>query len=87
MAPIVRGKKGEFVKELESVRKSGFARVRIDSITYDLSEEIKLEKNIKHNIEVIVDRLVIKDGIRSRLADSIETAVGLTDGLLLVDGA
>ena len=85
MAPIVRGKKGEFVKELESVRKSGFARVRIDSITYDLSEEIKLEKNIKHNIEVIVDRLVIKDGIRSRLADSIETAVGLTDGLLLVD--
>ena len=85
MAPIARGKKGEFVKELESVRKSGFARVRIDSITYDLSEEIKLEKNIKHNIEVIVDRLVIKDGIRSRLADSIETAVGLTDGLLLVD--
>ena len=69
MAPIVRGKKGEFVKELESVRKSGFARVRIDSITYDLSEEIKLEKNIKHNIEVIVDRLVIKDGIRSRLAE------------------
>ena len=85
MAPIARGKKGEFVKELESVRKSGFARVRIDSITYDLSEEIKLEKNIKHNIEVIVDRLVIKDGILSRLADSIETAVGLTDGLLLVD--
>ena len=85
MAPIARGKKGEFVKELESVRKSGFARIRIDSITYDLSEEIKLEKNIKHNIEVIVDRLVIKDGIRSRLADSIETAVGLTDGLLLVD--
>ena len=85
MAPIARGKKGEFVKELESIRKGGFARVRIDGITYDLSEEIKLEKNIKHNIEVIVDRLVIKDGIRSRLADSIETATNLTDGLLLID--
>ena len=85
MAPIARGKKGEYVKELEQIRKSGFARVRIDSITYDLSEEIKLEKNIKHNIEVVVDRLVIKDGIRSRLADSIETATNLTDGLLLID--
>ncbi len=85
MAPIARGKKGEYVKELDSIRKSGFARVRIDGITYDLSEEIKLEKNIKHNIEVIVDRLVIKDGIRSRLADSIETATNLTDGLLLID--
>ncbi|MBQ4626280.1 MAG: excinuclease ABC subunit UvrA [Clostridia bacterium] len=85
MAPIARGKKGEFAKELESIRKSGYARVRIDSITYDLSEEIKLEKNIKHNIEVVVDRLVIKDSIRSRLADSIETATGLTEGLLLID--
>ncbi len=85
MAPIARGKKGEYVKELDSIRKSGFARVRIDGITYDLSEEIKLEKNIKHNIEVIVDRLVIKDGIRSRLADSNETATNLTDGLLLID--
>ena len=85
MAPIARGKKGEYVKELESIRKAGFARVRIDSITYDLSEDIKLDKNIKHNIEVIVDRLVIKDGIRSRLADSIETAVSLTEGLLMVD--
>ncbi len=85
MAPIARGKKGEYVKELESIRKGGFARVRIDGITYDLSEEIKLEKNIKHNIEVIVDRLIIKDGIRSRLADSIETATNLTDGLLLID--
>ncbi len=85
MAPIARGKKGEYVKELESIRKGGFARVRIDGIIYDLSEEIKLEKNIKHNIEVIVDRLVIKDGIRSRLADSIETATNLTDGLLLID--
>ena len=85
MAPIARGKKGEYVKELEHIRKQGFARVRIDGIIYDLSEEIKLEKNIKHNIEVVVDRLIIKDGIRSRLADSIETATNLTDGLLLVD--
>ena len=85
MAPIARGKKGEYVKELDHIRKSGFARVRIDGITYDLSEEIKLEKNIKHSIEVIVDRLVIKDGIRSRLADSIETATNLTEGLLLID--
>lgn len=85
MAPIARGKKGEYVKELEQIRKGGFARVRIDGIIYDLSEEIKLEKNIKHNIEVIVDRLVIKDGIRSRLADSIETATNLTDGLLMID--
>ncbi len=85
MAPIARGKKGEFVKELEGIRKSGYARVRVDSIVYDLTEEIKLDKNIKHNIEVIVDRLVIKEGIRSRLADSIETAVSLTEGLLMVD--
>ena len=85
MAPIARGKKGEFVKELESIRKTGYARVRVDSIVYDLTEDIKLDKNVKHNIEVVVDRLVIKDGIRSRLADSIETAVGLTDGLLMVD--
>ncbi len=85
MAPIARGKKGEYVKELESARKTGFVRVRIDSIIYDLSEEIKLEKNIKHNIEIIVDRLVVKEGLESRLADSVETAVSLTDGLLLVD--
>ncbi len=85
MAPIARGKKGEYVKELEHIRKDGFARVRIDGITYDLSEEIKLEKNIKHNIEVVVDRLIIKEGIRSRLADSIETATNLTEGLLLID--
>lgn len=85
MAPIARGKKGEFVKELDHIRKSGFARVRIDTIIYDLAEDIKLDKNIKHNIEVIVDRLVIKDGIRSRLAESIETATNLSEGLLLVD--
>ena len=85
LAPIVRGRKGEYVKELENIRKSGFVRVRIDSIIYDLSEKIKLEKNKKHNIEVVVDRLVIKNGINSRLADSIETATKLADGLLIVD--
>ncbi len=85
LGPIARGKKGRFEKEIENIRKSGFARVRIDGIIYDLSEEIKLDKNIKHNIEVVVDRLVVKQGIRSRLADSIETATGLSQGLLMVD--
>ncbi len=85
LSPIVRGRKGEYVKELEGIRRSGFVRVRIDGIIYDLSESIKLDKNKKHNIEVIVDRLVIKDGIKSRLADSIETATKLSDGLLIVD--
>ena len=85
MAPIARGKKGEYVKELAQIRKEGFARVRVDGILYDLAEEIKIDKNIKHTIEVIVDRLVIKEGLRSRLADSIETATALTDGLLLID--
>ena len=85
LAPIARGKKGEFVKELEQVRKGGFVRVRIDGIIYDLSESIKLEKNKKHNIEVIVDRLVMKETIRSRLADSVETATALSSGLLLVE--
>ncbi len=85
LSPIARGKKGTFVKELEQVRKSGFVRVRIDGITYDLSESIKLEKNKKHNIEVVVDRLVMKESIRSRLADSVETATKLSGGLLLVE--
>ncbi len=85
LSPIARGKKGEFVKELEQIRKSGFVRVRIDGIIYDLSEQIKLEKNKKHNIEVVVDRLVMKDSIRSRLADSVETATKLSGGLLLVE--
>ncbi len=85
MAPIAMGKKGEFVKELDGIRKGGFARVRVDGIIYDLSETIKLDKNIKHNIEVVVDRLVIKENIRSRLIDSIETATKLSDGVLLVD--
>lgn len=85
LAPIVRGRKGEYVKELENIRKSGFVRVRVDGIIYDLSEKITIEKNKKHNIEVVVDRLVVKPEIRSRLADSIETATKLTDGLLNVD--
>ncbi|MCC8072556.1 MAG: excinuclease ABC subunit UvrA [Clostridiales bacterium] len=85
MAPIVRGRKGEYVKELDNIRKSGFVRVRIDGSVYDLSEEIKLDKNKKHNIEVIVDRLVIKPEIKSRLTDSIETATRLADGTVLID--
>ena len=85
MAPIARGKKGEFVKELESAKKSGFVRVRVDGIIYDLSERIQLEKNKKHNIELVVDRLVLKESIRSRLSDSIETATSISKGILLVD--
>ena len=85
LSPIASGRKGEYVKELDSVRKSGFVRVRIDGITYDLSEQIKLEKNKKHNIEVIVDRLVIKDEIRGRLSDSVETAANLSKGLIIID--
>ncbi len=85
MAPIARGKKGEYVKELEKAKRSGYVRVRVDGSIYDLSEEISLDKNIKHNIEIIVDRLVIKDEIRGRLADSIETASSLTKGLIVVD--
>lgn len=85
MSPVVRGKKGEFVKELDDIRKGGFIRVRVDGSVYDLSEEIKLEKNKKHSIEVIVDRLVIKEEIEGRLADSIETSTKLSDGTVLID--
>ena len=84
LAPIVRGRKGEHLKELESARKSGFVRVRCDGILYDLSEPIKLAKNNKHTIEIVIDRLVIQESIRSRLADSIETASSLTGGLSVV---
>jgi len=84
-APVVRGRKGEHVKLLEQTKRNGFARVRIDGIIYDLSEEIKLEKNNKHNIEVVVDRLVVKEGIENRLNDSMETALNLADGLMIVD--
>ena len=85
MAPIVRGRKGEYTKELDAARKSGYVRVRIDGSMYELSEEIKLEKNKKHYIDVVVDRLVVKDEIKSRLAESIETAAGLTGGIINVD--
>ena len=85
LAPIIRGRKGEHTKELDRARKSGYVRVRIDGITYDLSEEIKIEKNKKHTIEIVVDRLVIKEGIKSRLTDSIETVSSLTGGLVGVD--
>ncbi len=85
LAPVVRGRKGEHKKEFEAARKSGFARVRADGITYDLSENIPLEKNKKHSIEIIVDRLVIKEGIKTRLTDSIETAGSLTGGLVYID--
>ena len=84
-APVVRGRKGEYVKELQGYKKSGFGRVKIDGVVYDLQEEIKLEKNIKHNISVVVDRLVIKDGVQKRLTDSLETALKLADGLVVVD--
>lgn len=85
LAPVIRGRKGEHAKELENAKKSGYVRARIDSITYDLSENIKLEKNKKHNIEIIIDRLVMKDDIRTRLADSIETASKLSQGNVIVD--
>ena len=85
LAPIVRNRKGQYTKELDSARKSGFVRVRVDGIMYELTEEIKLDKNKKHNIEIIVDRIVIKEGIESRITDSLETVFKLTDGLALVD--
>lgn len=85
LAPVVRGRKGEHVKVFESARKSGYVRVVVDGHIYDLSEEIKLEKNKKHNIEIMVDRLVVRDGIEKRLTDSIENVMRLSDGLLIVD--
>lgn len=85
LAPVIRGRKGEHVKEFEAARKSGYVRVRVDGLIYDLSEAIKLEKNKKHTIEIVVDRLVIKPEIRSRLSDSIETASSLTGGLTIIN--
>ena len=85
LAPVVRGRKGTHAKLLEQARKSGYVRVQIDGNFYELSEEIKLDKNIKHNIEIIVDRLVVKPGIEKRLTDSIETVLNLSEGLLMVD--
>ena len=83
-APVVRGRKGEYVKELAGYRKSGYARVKIDGIVYDLQEEIKLDKNIKHSISVVIDRLVVRDGILKRLTESLEAALKLADGLVVV---
>ena len=85
LAPVVRGRKGTHAKVLEQAKRSGYVRVQIDGSLYELSEEIKLDKNIKHNIEIVVDRLVVKPGIEKRLADSIETVLDLSDGLLMVD--
>ncbi|WOC33602.1 MULTISPECIES: excinuclease ABC subunit UvrA [Caproicibacterium] len=87
LAPVVRARKGTHAKEFEAARKSGFVRARVDGILYDLSEKIELEKNKKHTIEIVVDRLIVKEDIRSRLADSIETAASLTGGILVVSPA
>ncbi len=85
LAPVVRGRKGEHVKVFEQAKRSGYVRVRVDGNLYELSEDIRLEKNRKHTIEIIIDRLVIRDGIERRLSDSIESVLKLTDGLLVVD--
>ena len=85
LSPIVRGQKGAFVKQFESLKKSGFTRVQVDGSIYMLDEDITLDKNIKHNIRVVVDRLVLKEGINSRLTDSIETAIKLAEGLVIID--
>ena len=83
-APVVRGRKGEFAKNFEQYRKSGYARVEVDGIVYGLDEEIKLDKNVKHDISVVIDRLIIKDGIQKRLNDSVETALKMADGLVVI---
>ena len=85
LAPVVRARKGTQAKELDAARRAGFVRVRIDGNMYDLSEEINLEKNIKHTVEIVVDRLVISDTVRGRLADSIETALAQANGLVVID--
>lgn len=85
LAPIVRGRKGQHLKQLQELKKSGYVRVRVDGNTFELNEDIELEKNKKHNIEVIIDRIVIKDGAANRLSDSIETALSLSEGIILID--
>ncbi|MBP3568336.1 MAG: excinuclease ABC subunit UvrA [Lachnospiraceae bacterium] len=85
LAPVVRGRKGEHVKVFEQAKKAGYVRVRVDGNLYELTEEIKLEKNNKHNIEIVVDRLMVKEGIEQRLSDSIDNVLNLSDGLLIVD--
>jgi len=85
LAPVVRGQKGAFVKQLESYKKSGYVRVKIDDSIYTLDEEINLDKNVKHNISVVIDRIILKEGISSRLTDSVETAVKLSEGLVVIE--
>ncbi len=85
LAPVVRGRKGEHAKLLEQARRSGYVRVRIDGSMYDLGEEIRLDKNLKHNIEIVIDRLVVREGIEQRLTDSVENVLKLADGLMMVD--
>ena len=85
LSPLIRGRKGEYKSVFEDARKSGYVRVRVDGSIYDLTEDIVLDKNIKHNIEVVVDRLVIKDDIQRRLTDSVETASALAGGIVIVD--
>ena len=85
LAPVVRGRKGEHAKVLDRAKRSGYVRVRVDGSLYELSEEIKLDKNKKHNIEIVVDRLVVKDSIAKRLADSIENVMEVSEGLMIVD--
>ena len=85
LAPVVRGRKGEHVKVIEQAKKAGYVRIRVDGNLYELSEDIKLEKNKKHNIEIIVDRLIVKEGIEKRLTDSIETVMALSDGIMAID--
>ena len=85
LAPVIRGKKGEHKRILENIKKEGFIRVLVDGELYDLAEDISLDKNLKHNISIVVDRIVVKDGIEGRLTDSLETSLGLADGLVIVD--
>ena len=85
MAPIVRGRKGEHKRELEQLRKEGYVRIRVDGEIRELAEEIKLEKNKKHTLEVVIDRIKLKEGVEKRLSDSVETALRLSEGLLLVN--
>src|SRR5205085_11442197 len=87
LAPVVRGRKGEYRKELAEWQKAGFTRVRIDGIFYEIDEAPALEKNFKHDLEVVVDRLIVREGIETRLADSLETALKLADGLVYLDPA
>ena len=87
LAPIVRGRKGEYRKDLADLQKSGFQRVKVDSTLYEIDEVPALNKKLKHDIEVVVDRVVVREGLESRLADSLETALGLTDGIAFAENA